>query len=68
MSEVKLLLTAEAAKRLHVHPDTIRRWIKDGYFPNARKLGPTPKSRYAIPEEDIIALERKLQVGSTADN
>jgi len=63
----KLLKTTEAAERLHVHPDTVRRWIKDGRFPNARKLGPTDKSPYAIPEADIAAFEQSLQVIQTGD-
>lgn len=41
------------AERLSVHIETVRRWIRDGKFPNAIKL---PDGReWRIPESDVQA-------------
>ena len=37
-SNEKLCTTNEAADYFHVTPQTIRRWVKKGVFPNAKKV------------------------------
>ena len=49
---------AEAATRLRVTPETIRRWIREGVLPAARTTGSRGRGRYRIAEADLIlALE-----------
>ena len=46
----------EIAKRLSVHPESVRRWLRAGMFANAIKL---PDGReWRIPERDIKAFLR----------
>ncbi len=59
MVETRMLSTAKVAERLQVHQTTIQRWIRQGYFPQAYKLGPGRNSPYVIPESDVIAFEDK---------
>jgi len=35
----RLLTIPEAAEMLHLHPETIRLWIRQGRLPGAMKLG-----------------------------
>ncbi len=61
MSETeKMILAAEAAKRLHVTTRTVQRWVKKGYFPGARKKSPTLSGAYLIPESALLAYEQQL--------
>ena len=43
MGEIRYLTVAEAAKRLRAHPETVRRWLKQGKIygsrPGGAKLG-----------------------------
>lgn len=49
----------EAAKRLHVALDTMRRWVRLGYFPRTR-VG----KRYLIPAKALEEyLQSRLEVG-----
>lgn len=51
---------AEAALRLDVSAETIRRWIHEGEFPNAYKKRPTAKnSAFVIPLSDITNFEAR---------
>ena len=56
----KMILAAEAAKRLHVTTRTVQRWVKKGYFPGARKKSPTLSGAYLIPESALLAYEQEL--------
>ncbi len=50
----------EAAKRLEVSTETIRRMIRNNELPNAYKSRPLAKnSPYVIPVADIIAIEQQ---------
>jgi predicted site-specific integrase-resolvase len=60
MSE-KWFTSSEAAVRLNCSVMTIHRWMDDGYFPNARRKSPTPRSPREIPESDIIEFERQRE-------
>ena len=51
----KMILAAEAAKRLHVTTRTVQRWVKKEYFPGARKKSPTLSGAYLIPESALLA-------------
>jgi len=44
--------TRETAEIFQVTPESIRNWIKDGKFPNVRRIG----RKMIIPERDIQAL------------
>lgn len=37
MKEKKLQTVSEVARRAGVHPDTLRRWIRDGKIPEPRR-------------------------------
>ena len=44
----------EVAAIMRTHPETIRRWLRRGYFPNARK---TPSGHdWRIPATDLDSL------------
>lgn len=47
-----MLTVPEAAKRTGRHPETIRRWIREGKLA-ARKVG----TQHVIDEEDLAAIE-----------
>ena len=47
-----LLSMKRACERLGVHPNTLRRWIKEGGVRAVR----TPKGRFRIPEEEVSRL------------
>lgn len=59
VSDEKYLSTANAAERLRVSRSTLIRWIKEGFFPNARKKNPhLETSPFEIPEGDIMRFEQ----------
>ncbi len=49
------------AHRLQVDRRTVLRWIKNGQFPNARRISPLPGSPYVVPLNDIEAFEKRRQ-------
>lgn len=51
--------TKEVATRLNVTSRAIQDWVRQGYFPNAYKVGPGKTSPYRIPEKDVVAFEEK---------
>ena len=62
MDGEKELTAVEAAEVFNVTSRSIRKWIHKGFFPNARRIGPTQTSPYRIPESDIKALKKQLFV------
>jgi excisionase family DNA binding protein len=44
----------EIAKRLSVHEESVRRWLRAGRFPNAIKL-PEGRGDWRIPVTDVAA-------------
>ncbi len=60
LAEPDLLTIHETARRLHVHPDTLYRWARDGDFPPAIKIGRGRRWMVSVPR-----LERYLH-GETA--
>lgn len=63
MSEVTLFTVDEVAKRLAVHPDTVRNWIKSGEL-IAIDLG--GRAGYRISQSELEAFLRRRQ-GSRRD-
>jgi len=57
MSQSSRYLTVhEVADVMRTHPETIRRWLRRGFFPNALK---TPSGHdWRIPESDLEALRQ----------
>jgi excisionase family DNA binding protein len=51
------LLTAEVADILHVSPETVSRWAKDGRLPFMRTLG----GHHRYPEAEIRELANQLR-------
>lgn len=45
----------QVAEMFSVTTETLRKWLKEGRFPNAKKFG----SRWRIPHGDIVALVEK---------
>jgi excisionase family DNA binding protein len=59
MPEADWITQEDAAKRLHVALDTMRRWVRLGQFPRV-KVG----KRYLLPAKSIDEyLERNLEYG-----
>lgn len=54
---MKFLSATKAASLLGVSPATVIRWVKEGLFPKAMKIGAVVR----IPESDIAELIEKSQ-------
>jgi excisionase family DNA binding protein len=53
MDDDKYLTVTEAAAVMRTHPETIRRWLRAGLLPHARK---TPSGySWLIPTSDLLA-------------
>lgn len=63
---MKVLTVTQVADRLGVSRQSIHDWIQEGLFPNAYRKSPRPQSTFLIPEEDVIAFERKRQQAVSA--
>jgi excisionase family DNA binding protein len=50
------LKVEEVADAMDVHPETVRRWVRKGLFPNVIKA-PAGQG-WRIPREDVEALKR----------
>lgn len=53
----KLYTVESLAEHFSKHTKTIRMWIEEGLFPNARKI----KGGWYVPESDVTALFTKQQ-------
>ena len=49
------LTVQQVAKMLGVDPQTVRRWLKTGAFPEAWKPTDSPKAVWHIPRSSVIA-------------
>jgi len=49
-----MLTVPEAARRIRRHPETIRRWIREGKL-RSRKIG----TQHVLDEKDLVAMERR---------
>lgn len=58
----KVLSVVQVAEKFSVDRRTILRWVDAGQFPNVRKAGPFPRSPFVIPESDVEALKKKLNL------
>jgi excisionase family DNA binding protein len=47
----KFLTTTEVAKRMHIHPNTVRRWTDQGKLNTQQRIGPRGARRFS--EEEI---------------
>ena len=56
----KYLTTKEAAERLHVHPDTLRRWVKEGGKFSHLGLKETAGGHKRYSEEDLQKLAQEI--------
>nr|MDO8079938.1 IS607 family transposase [Candidatus Freyarchaeota archaeon] len=54
---MQLLNMKKACERLGVHPNTLRRWIKEGKVRAVR----TPKGRFRIPEDEVSRLMGEIR-------
>lgn len=57
MNDQPELTVEEAAERLRVHPESVRRWLRAGRFPHARRL--SVRAGWRIPQADVDALGRE---------
>ncbi len=51
----EFLRSVEVAMMLGVTVNTIGRWLKEGYFPNAYRINPRSRSHWRIPKKDVDA-------------
>jgi excisionase family DNA binding protein len=63
MAEEEVLTVAEVAKRLRVHPVTLRAWLKAGKVHGVRMGG--TRAGWRIPAAEV---ERVLRQGVTTDD
>lgn len=59
----KLLTTTEVAEELGVTAVSVQRWIRQGHFPGAHKIGPGRNSPYRIPEAALEEFREKQKAG-----
>ena len=52
----------QLATRWQVTGRAVRKWIEEGAFPNAYRVGPGRKSPFRIPASDVEEYERKRKV------
>lgn len=52
----------ELADRWQVTSRAVRKWIDEGAFPNAYRVGPGRRSPIRIPQSDVIEFERRRRV------
>jgi excisionase family DNA binding protein len=63
----ELLTVEEVAEMARVHPETVRRWIKNKRLPAARPTG-KPQSPYRIHSTDVARLLGGLPKGAAANS
>jgi excisionase family DNA binding protein len=63
----ELLTVEEVAEMARVHPETVRRWIKNKRLPAARPTG-TPQGPYRIHSTDVARLLGGLPKGDAANS
>ena len=63
IGDVALMTTAQVAVLLHVHPNTVRKWVNTGIL-SAYRLGPRGDRRFT--RKDVQAFLQP-QSGNTAD-
>jgi excisionase family DNA binding protein len=62
MTDEEMLTLTDVAERLHVHIDTVRRWVRDGELP-AYQLG--ARAGYRVKMSDFRAfLEKRYRQGT----
>ena len=52
----------ELAERWNVTERAVRKWIVQGAFPNAYRVGLGKGSHYRVPVEDVVAFEKARKV------
>lgn len=65
MSDEEFLTVEEAAKRMKVHPETVRRWIRSGQMRGAL-LG-SDRAGYRVPSSEVemrLRGQRQLELPS----
>jgi excisionase family DNA binding protein len=65
MPEEEALTVKEAAARLKLNPETVRRWIRSGRI-RAVSLG-SDKAGFRIPESEVLRLLSVGPAGSSSD-
>lgn len=56
------LTITQVAEHFDVHATTVQRWVKQGYFPGARRRGPAKNSPILIPRTDVEDFEEQLKI------
>jgi len=59
--ENNLLTVKQVASLLDIGPRTIHRWIAQGHFSGAYKVGFARNSRYRIPQSDVDVFLQKIK-------
>lgn len=60
------LTVREAAKALGARVRTVQKWLNQGHFPGAYKLGPGTTSPWRIPQTDVDTFLAQRQPGPPA--
>lgn len=59
------LTVEEVAEYFRVHPETVRRWLRDGAFSHAYR--PSRRAGWRIPREDIAAFRERTRLGGVEE-
>jgi excisionase family DNA binding protein len=62
----KLLTTTKVAEELNVTVVSVQRWIRQGHFPGAHKIGLGRNSPYRIPKVALEEFKEKQKAGRWA--
>lgn len=60
--QTELLTVQQIAERFGVTSRAVTKWIGLGYFPNAERISPGPRSPFRIPLSDVLQFERLRKV------
>jgi transcriptional regulator with XRE-family HTH domain len=61
VNEKKELTTNETAEKLGVKPVTVRKWLTENRFPNARREDTPRGVVWYIPESDLSGFQKPLR-------
>jgi predicted site-specific integrase-resolvase len=61
MPSPRYLTPAQVAKELNIHPQTMRRYLREDRFPGTVRLNNSPRAPYRVPETALTEWAKRNQ-------